>query len=101
MQLLVEKKPDLAEKFSCNSDEGDCMLEKCSLFKSSETINDVKFDSSDTDSSSANICSSSQENSDNVTFDRWQIVKKKITNSKVDVTFKGAAEMFKDDIKTL
>ena len=43
----------------------------------------------------------SEENSDNVTFDRWQIVKKKITNSKVDVTFKGAAEMFKDDIKTL
>ena len=31
----------------------------------------------------------------------WLIVEKKVTKSKVDVTFKGAAEMFKDDIKTL
>ena len=34
-------------------------------------------------------------------FYRWQIVEKKIPKSKVDVTFKDAAEMFKDDIKTL
>ena len=31
----------------------------------------------------------------------WQIVEKKITKSKVDVTFNGVAEMFKYDIKTL
>ena len=31
----------------------------------------------------------------------WQIVEKKITRSKVDVTFKDAAKMFNDDIKTL
>ena len=45
--------------------------------------------------------SSSEENSDNVTFYGWQIIEKKITKSKVDVTFKDAVEMFKDDIKTL
>ena len=31
----------------------------------------------------------------------WQIVEKTITKSEVDVTFKDAAEMFKDNIKTL
>ena len=36
---------------------------------------------SETDSSSENICGSSEENSDNVTFYRWQIVKKKITKT--------------------
>ena len=62
----------------------------------------MKLDSSsDTDSSSEFTYSSSEENSDNVTFYRWQIVEKKITKSKVDATFKDAAEMFKDDIKTL
>lgn len=35
-------------------------------------------------------------------FHRWQILEKKITEgSTVDVTFKDAAEMFRDDIKTL
>ena len=59
--------------------------------KSSETTDHMKLDSSpDTDSS----C---EENSDC----RWQIVQKKITRPKVDVMFKGAAEMFKNDIKTL
>ena len=55
------------------------------LFKSSETIDDMKFDaSSDTDSSNENTYRSSEENSDNVTFYRWQIVETKV----VDVTFK-------------
>ena len=55
--------------------------------------------SSDTDSSSENTYIFSEENSDNVTIYDWQIVEKKM--SKVDVTFKDAVEMFKDDIKTL
>ena len=60
----------------------------------------MKLDSSSfTDSSSENTQSSFEENFDNVTFYRWQIVEKKITKSKVDFTFKDAAEMFKDDIK--
>ena len=72
------------------------------LCKSSETIDDMKLDSSsDTASSSENTYSFPKESSDNVTFYRWQIVEKKITKSKVDVTFEDAAEMFKDDIKTL
>ena len=57
--------------------------------------------SPDTDSISENTYSFSEENSDNVTFYRWQIVEKKITKSNVDFTFKDAAEMFKDNIKTL
>ena len=57
--------------------------------------------SSETDSSSENTYNSSEENPDNVTVYRWQIVEKKITKSKVDVKFKDAVEMFKDDIKTL
>ena len=62
----------------------------------------MKLDSScDTDSSSENTYSFSEENSDNVTFYRWQIVEQKITKYKVDVTFKDASEMFKDDIKIL
>ena len=70
--------------------------------KSSETIDDMKLDySSDTNSSSENTYISSEENYDNVKFYRWQIVEKKITKSKVDVTLKEAAEMFKDEIKTL
>ena len=57
--------------------------------------------SSDTDSRSENTYSFSEENSDNVTFYRWQIVEKNIAKSKVDVLFKDAVEMFKDDIKTV
>ena len=57
--------------------------------------------SSDTDSSGENPYRSFEENSDNVTFYRWQIIEKKISKSKVDVTFKDAAEMFKNDIKIL
>ena len=55
------------------------------LTKSSEPIdNDMKSDSSsDTDSSSKNTYSSSEENSDNVTFYGWQRAEKKITKSKV------------------
>ena len=62
----------------------------------------MKSDSSaDNDSSSEYTYSSSEENSDNVTFYPWQIVEKKITKSKVDVTFKDTVEMVKDDNKTL
>ena len=44
----------------------------------------MKLDSSsDTDSSSGNTYSSSEENSNNVTFYLWQIVAKKLTKSKV------------------
>ena len=57
--------------------------------------------SRETDSSSENTCSFSEESSDNVNFYRWQIVEKKIKKSKVDVKFKDAVEIFKDDIKTL
>ena len=40
---------NLAEKFSCNSDEGNCILEKSTICKSSEII-DMKLDfSSDYD----------------------------------------------------
>ena len=60
------------------------MLEKCSICQSSETIDDMKLDySSDSDSSSEsgssneNTYISSEENSDNVMFNQWQIVEKK------------------------
>ena len=44
---------DLVEKFICNFDEGNCMSEKCSLCKSSETNDVMKLDfASDTDSGS-------------------------------------------------
>ena len=66
------------------------------LCKSFETIDDIKLDSSsETDSSSENTYSFSEENCDNVTFYRWQIVEKKITKSKVDVTFKDVTECLK------
>ena len=56
----------------------------------------MKLDSSsDTDSSSENTYCSSEEDY------LWQRVEKKITKCKVNVTFKGPAEMVKDDIKTL
>ena len=54
---------------------------------------------SETDSSS-NTYSSFEEKSDNVPFYSRQIVEK-IAESKVDVTFKDAVEMFKDDTETL
>ena len=70
------------------------------LRKLSETTDDMKLDfSSDTNSSSESIYSPSEENSDNLMFYLWQIIENKITKSIVDVTFKDAAEMFKDDIK--
>ena len=60
----------------------------------------MKLDfSSDTNSSSESTYRPSEENSDNVMFYLWQIIENKITKSIVDVTFKDAAEMFKDDIK--
>ena len=60
----------------------------------------MKLDfSSDTNSSSESTYSPSEENSDNLMFYLWQIIENKITKSIVDVTFKDAAEMFKDDIK--
>ena len=61
------------------------MLEKCSICQSSETIDDMKLDyssdsdsSSETGSSNENTYISSEENSDNVMFNQWQIVEKKI-----------------------
>ena len=60
------------------------------LCKSSETMDDMKFDaSSDTDRSSESTYSFSEENSDNVTFYRWQMVETKTTKSKKDVAFEG------------
>ena len=55
--------------------------------------------SSEIDSSSENAYSSSEGNSDNLTFYCLQINEKKINKSKVNVTFKDTFEMFKDDIK--
>ena len=61
------------------------MLEKCSICQSSETIDDMKLDyssdsdsSSETGSSNENTYISSEGNSDNVMFNQWQIVEKKI-----------------------
>ena len=61
------------------------MLEKCSICQSSETIDDMKLDyssdsdsSSETGSSNENTYISSEENSDNVMLNQWQIVEKKI-----------------------
>ena len=52
-EILPTSPHGLMEKFSCNFDEDNCMLEKCSLCKSSETIDVMKLDfSSDTDSGS-------------------------------------------------
>ena len=49
-KIFIEKFPTnphgLAEKFSCNSDKGNYMLEKCSVWKSSESIDDMKLESS-------------------------------------------------------
>ena len=60
------------------------------LCKSSETIDDMKLDSSsDTDSSSENTYSSSEE------VHRLEIVEKKISKSKVDVTFKTQPKCLK------
>ena len=53
-------------------------------------MDDMKFDaSSDTDRSSESTYSFSEENSDNVTFYRWQMVETKTTKSKVDAAFEG------------
>ena len=58
----------------------------------------MKLDSScDTDSSSESTHSFSEENSDDVTFYCLQLVEKKIIKSKVDVMFKDAVEIIKDD----
>ena len=57
---------------------------------------------SETDSKSKNTYSSFEENSDNVQrFIAGKIVEKKITKPKVNVMFKDAVEMFRDDIKEL
>ena len=60
-KIVSEKFPtnpyDLTEKFSCNSDEGNCLLEKYLPWKSSETIDYMKLDSYN-DSSSENTYSS-------------------------------------------
>ena len=57
---------------------------------------------SETDSKSKNTYSSFEENSDNVQrFIAGNIVEKKITKPKVNVMFKDAVEMFRDDIKEL
>ena len=62
----------------------------------------MKLDSSsDTDSICENTYSSSEENSDKEKFCRWQMAEKKIPKPKVDVVFKDAAKIFKNDIKTL
>ena len=51
-EMFLINPHDLVEKFSYNSDKGNCMLGKCSLCKSSEAT-DMKLDcSSDTDRSS-------------------------------------------------
>lgn len=46
------------------------------------------------------IYSYSEENSDTVTFNRLEIVEKKIAKSKADVMFKEAVEMFKNIERT-
>ena len=95
---------DLVETFSCDSDEAACMLEKCSWCQSSKIIDqlisgdeDVDEDSSEPDSP---VCDSDPEGG-NVVFYRWQTVDKKITKSKIEVSFKDAIEMLKDELVVL
>ena len=95
---------DLVETFSCDSDEVVCMLEKCSSCQSSKIIDqlisgdeDVDEDSSEPDSP---VCDSEPEGG-NIVFYRWQTVDKKITMSKIEVSFKDAIEMLKDELVVL
>ena len=97
---LPTKPHDLVETFSCDSGEAACMLEKCSSCQSSKIIDqlisgdeDVDEDSSEPNSS---VCDSKPEGG-NVVFYRWQTIDKKITKSKIEVSFKEAIEMLKDE----
>ena len=95
---------NLVETFGCDSNESACMLEKCSSCQSSKIIDqlisgdeDVDEDSSEPDSP---VCDAEPEGG-NVAFYRWQTVDKKITKSKIEVSFKDAIEMLKDELVVL
>ena len=95
---------DLVETFSCDSDEAACMLEKCSSCQSSKIIDQLISGDEDVDEDSSEphspVCNSEPE-SGNVVFYRWQTVDKKITKSKIEVSFKDAIEMLKDELVVL
>ena len=80
------------------------MLGKCSSLQSSKIIDqlisgdeDVDEDSSESDSP---VCDSEPEGG-NVAFYRCQTIDKKIAKSKIEVSFKDAIEMLKDELVVL
>ena len=97
-ERLPNNPHDLVEKFSCDSDKAECMLEKCASCKSSVMIDqrlveealedEDSKDSSESDSSRDSEDSESESDITEVVFYRWQTVEKKITKSKIEVTFK-------------
>ena len=61
------------------------MLEKCASCKSSDSSRDSESESDTTE----------------VVFYRWQTVDKKITKSRIEVTFEDAIEMLKEEVAIL
>ena len=105
---LKEKFPtnlhDLVKMSSCNADEADCMLEKCSLCESSRLIAEMIVDQSgESENGEEFSASDDSENkaSNKVTFYRWQIIDKKIAKVKIQISFGDAIEMFKEDVVVL
>ena len=87
------------------------MLEKCASCKPSVVIDQLVVeksledgdtnDSRKSDSSCDSEDSKSESDTTEVEFYRWQTVEKKITTSRIEVTFKDAIEMLKEEAAIL
>ena len=113
-EKLPNNPHDLNQRFSCNSDEEECMLEKCISCKSSDLIdqivvvessevrdsedssNPVNFDPEDPEDIE------SENNAAKVTFYQWQTIdNKKITKATIEVSFNDAIEMLNEEVVSL
>ena len=98
---LVEPLPtnphDLVETFCCNSDEPNCIHDMCPLCCVDNAVNALLLNLSSSESDDSN----NDSQSSGVTYFAWQSVEKRITKSKLTVSFEDAIVFFKNQVKTL
>ena len=105
LQRFPTNSDNIVEKFSCNSSESDCLLDKWCTCKSPVNVETFILNGEESESETSIVTTdeSSDDSGDkhHVTFCNWHTLKKRIMKSKVDLPFNDALHMFKEDLKTL
>ena len=95
---LPETPHDIVEKYSCSSDDKDCMFDDCTECSSGKLC---QLPDSNPDSESDLDSNSDSDTSCLVSFYRWETPDKHVTKIRISEPFEEATERFKESVVSL